>query len=634
MLKDLKTYTRDKVEVTAPVSKSELVRMKNNPQELKEYLSKNTRKKDPYRSVSINYNGQDYDIQVNRCTNPFCDWFGLNQISLFGNDKRPFRYRIVKAGGGTHKRSLSCNTWEDHRIESSDSIILSNWALANEIRKLVSINNLKGHDIEYSFHKEGCMHQSLNPFDNPDDFYKRGVSSSKSPRRECKYCGKITNLRPERKDSFTYSQKNTNINRDIFNQIIGKQPIRRKLEELGIGASTYYYRLHYIYERCLEFQQRHEKKLGDIKFNELRLESDVFNYTMRNTRKRGSGYGTAPEDFIMKTNAIGTVDARSRYLFRFDIAYDYEMTAEKLQYQFDEYMEYDLFDYSRKNAHYRIGGYGGQDKDIYPIGKEEITTLLKNRKSYIDGFHTIMTYTACAHYWLLDKTLNARVISITTDRDALLKSAINRIFAERIKSGTLHHLTQSIDKGLSTKEANACFINNRRYLASLVSDGVYPSIDTAARALLKADILANAIHQTSKKSNGKYQTIPREFEHPLPRRDQPNKRISLQTPATYLSIRELVDLLYHGDLGVIDGMFQYIRRHSFIVERPLSGPNNGNIYIYTNINPKYAHYVFVILRTFYNFVDTQKYSSGQVTPAMRLGIANKPYTIEDILYIK
>jgi hypothetical protein len=41
-----------------------------------------------------------------------------------------------------------------------------------------------------------------------------------------------------------------------------------------------------------------------------------------------------------------------------------------------------------------------------------------------------------------------------------------------------------------------------------------------------------------------------------------------------------------------------------------------------------------ILRTYLNFCETFKYKKKDVTPAMLLGIANKPFTLEDIIYFK
>lgn len=44
-------------------------------------------------------------------------------------------------------------------------------------------------------------------------------------------------------------------------------------------------------------------------------------------------------------------------------------------------------------------------------------------------------------------------------------------------------------------------------------------------------------------------------------------------------------------------------------------------------------YMITILRIYLNFCETYKYKEDYITPAMRLGIAKKKYTIEYILYL-
>lgn len=58
-------------------------------------------------------------------------------------------------------------------------------------------------------------------------------------------------------------------------------------------------------------------------------------------------------------------------------------------------------------------------------------------------------------------------------------------------------------------------------------------------------------------------------------------------------------------------------------------------YIYANINLKYAQFAVTILRTYYNFCKEIITPNGKPeTPAQKLGITDKVYTIYDILYFK
>lgn len=51
-----------------------------------------------YRPAKLPYRDQVFDIQVNHCTNPFCQWFGMPQAPLpkkSRRGKRTWRYKII-----------------------------------------------------------------------------------------------------------------------------------------------------------------------------------------------------------------------------------------------------------------------------------------------------------------------------------------------------------------------------------------------------------------------------------------------------------------------------------------------------------------------------------------------------------
>jgi len=85
-----------------------------------------------------------------------------------------------------------------------------------------------------------------------------------------------------------------------------------------------------------------------------------------------------------------------------------------------------------------------------------------------------------------------------------------------------------------------------------------------------------------------------------------------------------------------DIFFEKLRRKVNTLERPLVTASPGEkCYIYANYNPKYAQYLTTILRIYHNFTTLIKTKDGRnETPAQRLKIANKCYTIKDILYFR
>jgi hypothetical protein len=79
-----------------------------------------------------------------------------------------------------------------------------------------------------------------------------------------------------------------------------------------------------------------------------------------------------------------------------------------------------------------------------------------------------------------------------------------------------------------------------------------------------------------------------------------------------------------------------MRRRLSVLERPLvTARGDGKSYIYANFNPKYAQYAATILRTYYNFCVPFKASRKiRLTPAQKLGITKKAFTLRDIIYFK
>ena len=67
--------------------------------------------------------------------------------------------------------------------------------------------------------------------------------------------------------------------------LLNRVPIKRTCEILGIGNSTYYKKLEFLYQRCLEFLEKHETEaLRNRQFNEMYLDTDYMMYYLNNFR--------------------------------------------------------------------------------------------------------------------------------------------------------------------------------------------------------------------------------------------------------------------------------------------------------------------------------------------------------------
>jgi hypothetical protein len=124
--------------------------------------------------------------------------------------------------------------------------------------------------------------------------------------------------------------------------------------------------------------------------------------------------------------------------------------------------------------------------------------------------------------------------------------------------------------------------------------------------------------------------------HPLASQDVGYREIGILTDLSGLNNAELAKLIMQVNNRPTDTFMQQIRRRISLLERPLvTARADKKSYIYANYNPQYAQYLVTILRTYYNSCDGKKDKDGKlVTPAMKLGIANKAYDWKDIIYFK
>lgn len=159
-----------------------------------------------------------------------------------------------------------------------------------------------------------------------------------------------------------------------------------------------------------------------------------------------------------------------------------------------------------------------------------------------------------------------------------------------------------------------------------------------AQIFLLSEALENHVfHESFEKYREIYYRRSKNYiEHPLPSINEGVRYLDCLTPVDHLSTHKLASMLVNVNNHAVDTFYNQVRRRISILERPLvTAANSGKSYIYSNYNPMYAQYAVTILRTFYNFCWPIKSSDGkELTPAQRLGLSDKIYTYEDIIYFK
>ncbi|MGM0899206.1 MAG: insertion element protein [Bacillota bacterium] len=642
--KRLLRYDEKTLHVIEPVTPTELNNRTSDYDTLTPSKFAFKRAKEAFKPIQFQWNGQVYEIQYNTCADPLCKNHGLEQ-KKFDIKSKPSRFKL---DGSNEVRTVKCNP---DRVEpdspptcGSATITVSNWSLAEEIERLIRISSLTPIEQEYNFHRPHCTNDTHTPQTNPKTFYKRGTNAAKAEQFQCKECKKYTNVSPNKTRNSTYNQKRNEILPMFAKLLINKTPINRTCEILDIGKKTYYQKLEWLYRCCLEFlETRETKPLAKTHFDEMWITTDKLHYVLNNVLKKGRGKnrGVLIEDKQLPTYIVASADKRSRYVFRSDICFDWEKTLDEIEIDTLFYKEDHLHSFSRKNerfAEYGIAPCPPSKSDTQPMSEyKRDHWKFEQRRHFVDGLHVSQKYTSMAHYWLLRNTLSVNRWRFISDDDGSLKTSVSRIFSNEIRTGHAHHFLCLTDKTLTRKQAKAEFLESARKLKHWAKlNGLsYDSLSELARWQLQDTLAVHKFHDKHIAPNAEiyFTQGKNRLKHPIPTSDRGHRLLDVLTNTGNLTDNQLAVLLEQVNDNAINGFFQIVRRRLSILERPLvTARGDGKSYIYSNFNPKYSQMAITILRTYYNFCMPFKTGEESFTPAQRLGIADKVYTWEDIIY--
>lgn len=600
-----------------------------------------------FEPIEFTYKGQEFSIQFNHCTNPFCKWYGLTQKRFENIKGKPSRYRL--SGSSKHgSQTLMCNPDPIHPHQgatlSSSSVPLSNWSVVEEIKRLITNDSVKDEEPDYQFHKHGCAVDYATPFENRSLFYKQGKSSGKSQRWQCKTCKKITNVLPNRKQTFTFNQKRNDILPNFAKCLINRTPVTRTCEILNISPKTYYHKLEWLYRRCLEFLERHETQaFENQQFDSIWLNTDQMIYYLNNVRKKGQSDGRYVniEDTKYPTYVVISGDINSNYIFRSDVSYDWHISLNDIEQDTKLYKDDHLNKFARKHARLRFSyapqhptKNDAQSKRDYHFEKDQFD----RRRNYVDGMHVNPTYTTMAHLWLIRQMVHTKKWRIVSDDDSATLTSLRRVFSHEIRLGDAHHFLCKIDRNKSLHDT---YQEHQEAKSDLIgwgqSHGLYrTSLRYLAFKWLEEELKTHRFHKEvldGTSYHNEWANNP--IEHPLPPIDKGFYEVDCTTDLSAYEPDYIANMILKVSDKPTSAFMQQIRRRLSILERPLmTARGDGKSYIYANFNPRYAQYAITILRTYYNFCFQIKFRDGKKTPAQRLGLTDKQFDMNDIIYFK
>lgn len=493
------------IEVVSPFSE-DIIEARN-----KEYYSlSNIDFKKNYRNyvftpAQLKIANEQYEINLNFCNNTFCKWYGLPQKKYENIKRKPSRYILQQTSSRSHigidpEPRIMCNSIPEElsyrqSLENSTNTV-SNWSVAEEIKRLISINSIVPLEPTYNFHREDCLSISKTPFNSEELFYRRGKSSTNSQKYQCKECKKITNVLPGQDQSFNYHQQRNDILVQFTKDILSRTPVRRICEKLNIGSFTYYNKLEWLYRKCLEFNDRYEvQPLKDMSFNEMWINTDMMLYHLNNIRLKGKAEDKKikTKDKKLPTYLVASADAISGYVFRADVAYDYNISLEMIERDTEKYHCDHSYSFLRKNERLKYSYCPQPPTKLDDQTDEEYDSFLmefNQRKNFVDGCHVKTQYTAMAHYFLLKRDLDVKQLYFISDDDSVIETCIFRMFAEKFLDGNAMYFTCQSEKNFTLDEAGAESFRSRNELKRWAKDnGIkVPSIYEMAQKKIERDL--------------------------------------------------------------------------------------------------------------------------------------------------
>lgn len=568
-------------------------------------------------------------IQLNHCKNPNCQNYGvaaLNpKLKESGEPKRGLgnAYKLTRSKVG---KSLTC------KLCGSSTKFINNKAFVSESTRINSVFRLKEiacPDTQLklsSRRKRPCRNATVNIIEHPKRYTLKGIRPSgikgqehlSSQRIQCNACKNQFNvpLNPQ------MGQKRIDVNEVLFKGLVNKGILNRLSEQLDISMSLIYQKLEFFYEQCIQFDQWHiNKNISSLNGKLLTLSMDRQHYLVNWTDK----------DDARPTKLVNTstVDNKSRFVFASTLNFDFTSDWDVVRKDNAMRRDHEKPEWKRRHAQYVFNDREVQGDDV----NDELSL-----KAPSQGLLVQQTYSLMAHLELMKPIYNAIGYTyLMADDDEGFELGICLVLRELIEAKKIFPILIRADRN------NASQMQDKRSWAEQVlrKHGVEYSgegkeslsIEEKRELAQKywAATLENQLH-TSGHSRSEW------LVHPFPK-SQHSIQLKPLVGVDEEHWLEVAENLFDSSTQGVDNYFQMIRRRINVLERPITSATNGNRWNgYASYNPKWSVMLVEILRVYNNYVMTDfkklknKGSNKKpLTPAQKLGLAAKPYSIQDIL---
>ena len=583
------------------------------------------------------------DIQINHCRMPDCDNYGIpartTPVKTGPSADRDLHYKVASTNKG-RVSALVC------KCCGEKPPIKSNQGIAEELARIS--DPLLGTDRGCT--RKDCKNHGKSAEGNPDLYYKWGMHKrSGRPRRGCKSCGTrfLIGMEPPRIHPQHHHLAST-----VFSRVVNKAPVRRTLAGAGMvdKPQIYYDLIRFIQRRCNHLIGGLERAMlrGQVPLPaKLHLVTDLQQYQLNWT------------DRLDKRNpmfsAVCTVDKDSRYIFGLHANYDPDVDSFAIAKESADRDDLERSEAFRRHARLWLpgdelkGGRAAGERIGFDRVREiqrQLTAIYASAESRDDvedrefremhpGFHNPQAgkgmqvhapYTVYAHFFLVRDVLlgaGVRKVEYSMDCESLLRGAFLSAWCDEVKQGTAHGFYVRHAKYQTVTERENAKTDARIRLKAFRDALPEEQRHEAALLMMTHNFEAATAY-------GKWQD--RWFPHPLPTMNEPEKAVCWLTQREdEFDSRTVAGMAMRAGLGPVDNVFQLTRRFMNALERPIGTSSGYNTvwHGYAPYNPAMLQQYLDLFRTAHNFCHT---GDDKKTPAMRLGLAEKPLSYDDILW--
>lgn len=579
------------------------------------------------------FGGAKRVLQVNFCKNPRCANFGVPPAIAVKYARRAkataatgVEYRI--GAGGAGYPLLKCLLCGEHLP------LKSNQGVVEELARLS--RHFNSSPVRCC-PNSGCVNAAV-PAPNGAAYHAFGKTEGGSSRYRCKACKKTFSIAARA----TLRQRETRKNVPILKSLMNKMPLSRIADTHDISFQTIYDKLDFFYKQATEFAARHEQQLPEVvrgtkRYIAVDRQEYAVNWTHRKDKRN------------VVIRAIGSADLDSGFVFGMHINFDgsldlaaveadatacgdYTASAPFRKYARlwlkPDYMRAVAESAARVAKRGKAGATLGDDiKKAYDDAESradiESPELVRSEQRFpANGMQVRSEYTMYAHFYYLHQLLgSATKLRFFMDQESGIRAACLTAFEDEIRERKADAFFVRLGKELSVDEKRKIVRVSRD--AFDAERAANPELtDYEVQVLMMKKELAAAA------SIGKWSD--RWAAHPFPNQAEPQKAICYLTDFEDYDDDHKARLYLRASLHPIDRFFMAIRRRLNMLERPIStsSKTGRTWYGYSAYQPENIGKVLAVFRTFYNYCIVGQ--DGK-TPAMRLGLVDRPVTPAELL---